>query len=219
MLTLTFLTLLVAVKAESENTPLRNLRKWAMQWWEERYEYEKKCQRVHLHTRTGNNGALSIPLLEGQKMLSAGTRSIYFSWEGGTPPYRIRLYRQFERQPFIEKREIKENSLKLDNLNPLPGNYNFWIDDTEDRKLQKEFAVVDSDQIPYVPDKLQQSDLTKEEIITIYATWLAAQNHGKWVFESYQLVCEIAENYHPACLVRNALAEGERPANPPEIGK
>ncbi|MBW2638556.1 MAG: hypothetical protein JRC86_13835 [Deltaproteobacteria bacterium] len=51
--------------------------------------------------------------------------------------------------------------------------------------LQVKFTVVNPNQLPHMPDEdgLRQSDLAEAAKITLYATWLAAQNHGKWVLQ------------------------------------
>lgn len=200
-------------KHEEKFKPLNNFLRWALHFLSERHEYEKERVRAHLYVRKVRNGALSIPLLEGPKMLAAGKRPFCLSWQGGKPPYRIRLYHQYERRPFIEREPVKENSLMIDNLALSPGNYNLKIDDAEGRKLQAKFTVVDPNELPRMPHEheLRQSDLTEAAKIALYATWLAAQNDGKWVFECYQRVAGIADNYYPACLLCNALADGQRP--------
>lgn len=200
-------------KHEEKFKPLNNFLRWALHFLSERHEYEKERVRAHLYVRKVRNGALSIPLLEGPKMLAAGKRPFCLSWQGGKPPCRIRLYHQYERRPFIEREPVKENSLMIDNLALSPGNYNLKIDDAEGRKLQAKFTVVDPNELPRMPyeDELRQSDLTEAAKIALYATWLAAQNDGKWVFECYQRVAGIADNYYPACLLCNALADGQRP--------
>ena len=187
---------------------------WAWHFLNERYDYEKECSMKHLYTpRNGKNGSLFIPLLEDPMMLAAVKRPFCLSWQGGRPPYRIRLYHQYERKPFIEREPVKENSLKIDNLALSQGNYSLKINDAEGRKLQAKFTVVDPNELPRMPhqEELRQRDLAEAAKITLHATWLAAQNDGKWIFECYQRVAGIADKYHPACLLRNALADGQRP--------
>lgn len=201
-------------KHEKKCSPLDNLLKWACHFLSERYEYEKECSREHLYTpRNGKNGSLFIPLLEGPMILAAAKRPFCLSWQGGKSPYRIRLYHQYERRPFIEREPVKENSLRIDNLALSPGNYNLKIDDAKGRNIKAKFTVVDPNELPRMPhqEELRQSDLAEAAKITLYATWLAAQNDGKWIFECYQRVAEIADKYHPACLLCNALADGQRP--------
>lgn len=199
---------------------LENVCKWITHFLAERHQYEKECVRAHLYVRKVGNGALSIPLLEGPKMLAAGKRPFCLSWQGGKAPYRIRLYHQYERRPFIERKPDKD-SLMIDNLVLLPGIYIMKINDAESRMLQVKFTVVDPNELPHMPDEdgLRQSDLAEAAKITLYATWLAAQNHGKWVFESYQRVAGIAGHYYPASLLCNALADGQRPVLGQELDK
>lgn len=204
-----------------EGVPLlENVCKWITHFFTERHQYEKERVRAHLYVRKVGNGALSIPLLEGPKMLAAGKRPFCLSWQGGKAPYRIRLYHQYERRPFIERKPDK-NSLMIDNLVLSPGIYTIKINDAESRMLQVKFTVVNPNQLPHMPDKdgLRQSDLAEAAKITLYATWLAAQNHGKWVFESYQRVAGIAGHYYPASLLCNALADGQRPVLGQELDK
>ncbi|CCK80835.1 hypothetical protein [Desulfobacula toluolica] len=192
---------------------LENICKWITYFLTERHQYEKQCVRKHLYVRNDGNGILSIPLLEGPKMLTSGTRPFYLTWQGGKPAYQIRLYHQYERRPFIIQKLV-ENNLKIDNIILSQGNYIIKIEDAENRKLKKEFTVVNPNLLPCMPDedRLRQSGLNKAAKITLYAAWLAAQNDGKWIFESYQRIAGITGDYYPASLLCNALAEGQRPA-------
>ena len=195
-------------------SPLDNLWEWACHFFKERDDYEKRCYMKHLYTpRNGKNDSLVIPLLEGPRILAAVKRPFCLSWQGGSPPYRIRLYHQYERKPFIEREPVKENSLKIEDLALSPGNYSLKINDAEGRKLQAKFTVVDPNEVPQMPyqEELRQRDWSEAAKITLHATWLAAQNDGKWIFESYQRVAGFADEYHPAFLLRNALAGGQRP--------
>ena len=201
-------------KNKNKFSPLDNLWEWACHFLSEQYDYEKKCSMEHLYTpRNGKHDSLFIPLLEGPMMLAAVKRPFCLSWQGGSPPYRIRLYHQYERKPFIEREPVKENSLKIDNLALSQGNYSLKINDAEGRKLQAKFTVVDPNELPRMPhqEELGQRDLAEAAKITLHATWLAAQNDGKWIFESYQRVAGIADKYHPARMLRNELAAGKRP--------
>lgn len=194
-----------------------NLFAWVTRILIERYEYEKECSKKNLFIRSGGNKLIAVPLLEGPRKLVSATRHFFLNWQGGKPPYRIRLSQKYERHPFIDRDLIQENFLQLESLTLSPGNYTLKIDDTEGRKIWTEFTVVPHNEVPPMPDEIKESDLSDLAKVTVYATWLASQQQRLWIFESYQRVAGMAGNYQPARLLRNALADGQPPGPVHEV--
>jgi hypothetical protein len=194
-------------KSLSLSVLLTNLMSWARdpftRW------HGDELRKVNVYVRGDED--ISIPLLEDGGTLAAGARPFYLGWKGGKPPYRIQIYRQYDNKPLFERDLIQENRVRLENLTLSQGNYGLNIRDADNREAKANFSVLASNQLPSVLGELRQSRLPETVKNTLSAAWLAGQDHGKWVFESYQRAAAIADTYYPARLLRNALEDGERP--------
>jgi hypothetical protein len=174
------------------------------------HEAETKDTPVaSVHTRgvnTGNTNGLALYLLSSNSgRLLAGQRVLHLGWFGGKPPYTVTVTRG-KTSVVLLTLPTEQPWLQTMAMNWTTGEYKVTIEDANGLSVSHPFTVV-TDAIPY-PKELYTVKLTPEVQMTLQATWLAAQENGKWSFEAYQQVAGVAEKYYPARLLRNALEVG-----------
>jgi hypothetical protein len=181
--------------------------------------WHKKTHRkavVSLSTRGGDESENSlmgtvmyITLPEYRKQMmqtTTGTKPLHFSWEGGKSPYRLII--KYNGNEFVALTDIQKQRVKTQALSLKKGEYQLTISDIQQQMATYTFIVVDAQ--PSYPQIVTSSKLSESTRLTLQATWLAAQEKGKWAFEAYQQIAGIAENYLPARLLRDALEESVR---------
>lgn len=148
--------------------------------------------------------ALVIPSLQTEGAhLVAGDRTLHLLWEGGQPPYRVRLYQGESKTPVLEQTKVTTRQVQL-------GQYSFQEGQTYQIRIESlpasdchikleesqcratgTFTVVAPAQLPAMPAELGQSTLTEAQKQTLFATWLLhpdRQNRVTWGLEAYQWV-------------------------------
>lgn len=155
---------------------------------------------------------ISLPLAPGAKVrLSAGTRPLYLAWQGGEPPYQVRLTNA------AGKELMKQTDIKVPggNAQPFetapvalkPGQYRLLINDNH-RQTTVAIEVVSA--IPLPPSKILAGVRDADIRQTLEALWLASQGEI-WRLEAYQRVMPLAGQHRPARLLRYSLEKGQAP--------
>ncbi|MFO1429630.1 MAG: hypothetical protein U1F76_05745 [Candidatus Competibacteraceae bacterium] len=156
---------------------------------------------------------INLPLASGAKAwLSVGTRPLYLAWQGGEPPYQVRLTntagKELVKQSDIAAPGGNTQPFKTAPVSLTPGRYRLIISD--DAKRQ---ATVTVEVVPVIPlpPPATLAGITDADIRqTLEALWLASQGEA-WRLEAYQRVMPVEAQHRPARLLRYSLEKGQVP--------
>ncbi len=135
--------------------------------------------------------------------LKAGKRALALQWFGGKSPYQVQI--TTAKKEVLWETETKAQSVKTEKIH-LKAEQTYWIIITANHAkppLEREFKAVAK--LPDYPAQLQDNTLPENMRRALQAGWLAKQDRIKWSFEAYQQVFDIADNYGPARVLREAL--------------
>jgi|GEM_PF-999489 len=188
-----------------------NLVSWLGQWLTQAHDNQLQ-QAVILRSRgeTENTTApLSITLLakaKQEQQLVAGERLLYLTWHGGKAPFTVTLEHSGNAQ--VLATNIQTQWLRQ-TVSLSPGKYQLLLQDTQTKAaVSYQFTVVAK--LPAVSDQLGPVNLSGDNLrLVIQATWLANQEEGKWLWEAYQQVGILADNYLPARTLKTALEQSQ----------
>lgn len=147
---------------------------------------------------------LVIPSLQtAGARLVAGDRALNLLWEGGLPPYRVRMYQGESKSPVLENAKVTTRQIWLAPYSFKEGQtYRIRVESLPESNCKAQlsesqclatghFTVVASAQLPAMPLELKQSALTEEQKQTLFVAWLLhpdRQNRVTWGLEAYQRV-------------------------------
>jgi hypothetical protein len=242
------------VKVTYENSPfliqanhqvpveLSELWKWTTERFNEWHQLliqkeELKKKQLEQQAKTRGKDSVEPPtmsLLDNKEpdetlqsaRLVAGKRSLYLQWQGGTPPYRVKIKKRFDDLLTLttEKPMVQTEAIIFE----VNKSYNVEITDANGGKFLGGFKVVNPESLPTPPEALPINKLPEVVYQTLQAiSWLRTQKEGsqeeskpeqeeskpeksKWVFEAYQQAAALANQYLPAQLLQQALAQGAR---------
>ncbi|MCK5524242.1 MAG: hypothetical protein KAI83_14010 [Thiomargarita sp.] len=166
---------------------------------------------VGVHLQKSEEEPPAMPMLESTfgaiPTLKAGKRALALQWFGGKSPYKVQITTAKKE---VWETETKAQSVKTGEIH-LEAEQTYWIIITANHAkdplmLKREFETVAK--LPDYPKLLQDNTLPENMRRTLQAGWLAKQDRIQWSFESYQQVFDIADNYGPARVLREALRKG-----------
>ena len=199
------------VQAAREPGPVASLVHWAGDWltgwWAIRPPEREREVRIR-------GPEIEVPLLDApQVRLIAGRRVLRLAWQGGTPPYRLVIYRQGVVDPLVVRENIPVPRIKEETFAFEPDEaYSLELRDARGISWRKSFRVLRAEALPSPPPALDALPGKMRE--TLLATWLASQEDGAWIWEAYLLVAALPEDYLPATALRDALEYGHHPTSP-----
>jgi len=167
---------------------------------------------ISIYTRGEPVPPISLPLVSGATArLSAGTRPLYLAWQGGEPPYQVRLTntagKEILKQTGIAAPGGNTQPFKTAPVPLKPGQYRLTISDA---KSQARVTVEVVPAIP-LPPPATLAGVTDTDIRqTLEALWLASQGEAWWL-EAYQRVMPLEGQHQPARLLRYSLEKGQAP--------
>ncbi|NJO16651.1 MAG: hypothetical protein HC877_13170 [Thioploca sp.] len=221
------------VKVTYENSPfliqanhkvpaeLSELWKWTTERvdeWNQLMQVAHHEQIAQSKTRGENLSGPFMPLLANVKpdktlqsaRLVAGKRSLYLQWQGGTPPYRVKIKKRIDELLALttEQTMIKTEAIAFEANSP----YRVEIIDANNKEFIGGFRAVNSESLPIHSEALPTNKLPEVVYQTLQAIWLTTQKEGnqeesKWVFEAYQQAAALANQYLPAQLLQQTLAQ------------
>jgi hypothetical protein len=168
-------------------------------------------------TRGENSSTPSMPLIANEKpdetlqsaRLVAGKRSLYLQWQGGTPPYRVKIKKRLDELLTLttEQTMIKTEAITFEANSP----YRVDIIDANNKEFSGGFRAINPESLP-TPEALPTNKLPEVVYQTLQVVWLITQREGKqeeskWVFEAYQQAAALANQYLPAQLLQQTLAQ------------
>jgi hypothetical protein len=189
-----------------------NLVTWLGQWLTQAHENQLQ-QAVILRTRGETENATtppSIPVLakaKPEQQLVAGERLLELAWKGGKAPFTLTLAHAGHTQVLatnLQTQWIRQR------VSLSPGKYQLLLQDTQTKEPVKyQFTVIT--QLPSFPDELSPVNLSTTNLrLVTQAAWLASQEEEKWLWEAYQQVVILADNYSPVRTLKTALEQGQR---------
>jgi hypothetical protein len=168
---------------------------------------------IGIYTRGDPVPPISLPLAPAAKVrLSAGTRPLYLAWQGGEPPYQVRLTnaagKELWKQTGIAAPGGNTQPFRTAPVSLKPGQYRLIISD--DAKRQVIVAVEAVSAIP-LPPSATLAGITDADIRqTLEALWLVSQGEAWWL-EAYQRVMPVEAQHRPARLLRYSLEKDQAP--------
>ena len=167
---------------------------------------------ISIYTRGEPVPPLSLPLAPRATVrLSTGTRSLYLAWQGGEPPYQVRLTnaagKELLKQSDIAAPGGNTQPFKTAPLHLQPGQYRLIISAAQHQ------ATVAVEVVPAtpLPPPATLAGITDADIRqTLQALWLASQGEI-WRLEAYQRVMPLEGHHQPARLLRYSLEKGQAP--------
>lgn len=147
-----------------------------------------------LSTRGGNGAPLAVPYLVRRFMIEARTRSLYLSWSGGTPPFRLRLVRQADGKEVMAFAGIGERHVLAPRREFADGDYLLEISDAADNVFEDLLRAVPAANLPAFPEAAGLTGLDPHTARIIEASWLGTTENGRWVIEAMQRLHELAPN-------------------------
>ncbi len=188
-----------------------NLVSWLGQWLTQANENQLQ-QAVILRTRgeTENTTTLpSITLLASapqEQQLIAGERLLELAWSGGKAPFTLTLAHAGHAQ--VLATNLQTQWLRQ-TVSLSPGKYQLLLQDAQIKgPISYQFTVVTK--LPSMPDELSMVNLSANHLrLVIQSAWLANQDEGKWLWEAYQQVGMLADNYLSARTLKTALEQGQ----------
>jgi hypothetical protein len=193
-----------------------NLAEWAGRWLTSRIHSTTSRTAVSLLTRGDEAKGITIPLANhgGLKMVS-GKRSLYFSWQGGKPPFSVRMTSEAGRRTLFERRSITDRQVEFDPAFLAEGIYRIEIGDAVGTTAEK-LRIVSPGEMPYSGVKSRASGNLQDQLAVVEAVKLASQGDG-WAFEAYQNAADLAPRYQPAQILQKSLEQGDVPSPMPEL--
>ena len=167
---------------------------------------------IGIYTRGEPVQPISLPLVpSATTRLNAGTRPLYLAWQGGEPPYQVRLTnaagKELMKQTGIAAPGGNTQPFKTAPLHLQPGQYRLTIRDAQ-RQATVAVEVVPTTPLPPPATLAGVTDADIRQ--TLEALWLVSQGEA-WRLEAYQRVIPLEAQHRPARLLRYSLEKGQAP--------
>ncbi|MCK5876331.1 MAG: hypothetical protein KAG43_01750, partial [Candidatus Marithrix sp.] len=193
---------------EDAKVPASSSKSWI--WVRERFNDWHKLTQLSGVSEGSNT--INMPLLSNTLetvALIAKDRTLYLQWDGGQTPYTVEVQKRLDS---LNSKSSSTTMVKMDTLKfDANSSYRIKVLDSKGQSFMGGFKVVELTQMP-INNTMLNSDLPIEVRQTLQAIWLAKQNNGEWIFEAYQQVAPF-DNYQPAILLKDALANGQNKQN------
>jgi hypothetical protein len=151
------------------------------------------------------NGQSDVPVKFGvpvffapQSAIASGQRALFVSWQGGAPPFSVRLSSADAGALVAELTGVRDTcAARLPSANLTPGRYRLAIiDATGASEEERNLYVVAAR--PGMPPALRDASLPDNQRQLYYDTWLSATEGGRWAFEAMQHVAAMDCTWSPA---------------------
>ncbi len=190
-----------------------NLVGWAGTWLRTQKENGAALPTPILVAR-GNGNKIELPLApEGSARLSAGTQPLSLAWNGGTPPFRVRLERQGKKPVVFDQTNLNQRRFSSPSLELNAGAYQLVVSDAVQQQAAVAIEVVPMATLPPAPTGLLSASTPDSLKETVYAVWLASQDKAL-ILEAYQRALRWQSQHEPAKWLVYSLEKGNRPEPP-----
>jgi hypothetical protein len=192
-------------------TVLGNLKDSLIKWFYNLQEHHVHLISIYTKGEQQNHQPLQVPLLTTEQKLLAGKNTLSLAWLGGKPPYRVQLMVQGSKQQWTEKHlQTATVTFNFKDVSLKTGRYLVEVFDANQDKKQSvrgTFEVVADSEILQDEAVKAIQKLSDSSRRIWLASWLAQR--PEWRFEAYQQVAPIADQFHPALLVKEGLISGK----------
>jgi hypothetical protein len=123
---------------------------------------------------------INVPILVPGARIVAGERDLPLAWQGGCPPFVVRV--ETGNASLVHRESIDGRQVRLDDVPLAVGKYAVIVTDSAGRRFESSLEAVP--QGPTLPAELaaESSNLG----VTAQAVWLAKQDDGRWRLESFE---------------------------------
>ena len=136
---------------------------------------------------------LRSPLLETKETyFSAGAPAFDLSWQGGQPPYEVKVTPDRGGTP-LQAGGLTDRRLHAAGWHLPPGTFTVTITDRAGQKVQYGMDAVEPAKLPTAPSELTQAALPGPAQDMVYALWLAQQADGAWKLEAYRRLLALGD--------------------------
>jgi len=202
----------VVEKSDNSVTMLDNFLEWAGGWFGKYTDNSHGTHIVGMISRGDEGPPISMSLFPtGQAHLLSGERRLTLYWQGGKPPFGVRIYNKNESEPHMNLQGLNKGRVTIGPLNFQAGSYYLEVYDATEVEIVR-LDVVPDDLFPVMPAEIKHANMPREVMNTLEAMWLAGQEDGNWVLEAYQRVSNPTERQSASTLLRQALEEGLVPS-------
>jgi hypothetical protein len=172
-------------------------------------EGAKRPKIVVASTRnSGASGRLAIPMIKDETTLVSGERDLALAWQGGTPPYEVKLVRRDDRRVALEVSGLDTPQL-VRNIHIAPGIHELIVGDATGATWREKLIAVSEISLPEVPRAF--ASLPPNLSQTLGVAWLAGVDDGKWILEAYTRVATTPSLDETSKALMRALEAGEAP--------
>lgn len=142
--------------------------------------------------KTDEPTRFAIPaLFANTSDLAPGNRALYIAWRGGAAPFSISLFEIKTSRVVAERKDILNAcAARLPPAALASGRYRLTLTDANGASEVEDNLDVGSEP-PGIPTELARARIPESARKIYYATWLASQDSGRWVFEAQQIVSEM----------------------------
>ena len=132
-----------------------------------------------------------VPLIMAQQSyLLSGRRALLVVWQGGVPPFDVRLSAAGS-DSVIQEAHVQDTcEVRFQLVDLEPGQYRLSVTDARGAvDAQDDLRVVEHG--PSLPRELSKAELTPETLALYSATWLLREDGRSWAFEALQRVASL----------------------------
>lgn len=190
-----------------QSTKLSNLLEWLSSFF---HDLPKESE---IRTVSLRGVPLAIPLLESLgSSVSAEREVLHVGWIGGRLPVTIKLRLTLDGAVVFSGDVTESARAVLPLRQPMsPGTYELELLDANSELIRIRFEAVKPENLPVV-HRADFALLGERRVQqTLHAALLVRANGGRFAFEAYQMVSEIAHEHLPASRLSRALERGLRP--------
>lgn len=192
-------------------TVLGNLKDSLIKWFDDLQKHHVHLISIYSKGEQQNSQPLKIPLLATEQKLLAGKNTLSLGWLGGKPPYRVQLMVQGSKEQWTEDHlQTATVTFNFKDVSLKTGHYLVEVSDANQDKKQS---------VKHPFEVVADSEILQDEAVKAIQTlpessrriWLASwfAQRPEWRLEAYQQVAPIADQSHPALLVKEGLISGK----------
>jgi hypothetical protein len=169
-------------------------------------------QRESVALQIRGAGFLAVPMFRQEQVVATGQRQISIAWLPRSTDAEIAIVRADDGHSIAAGTGVG-GVWTSPTIDLLPGRYVVTVDHAN-QTVEGSIRAVRAGAMPALPRDLARSEIPQPLRRAATAAWLAAQDDGRYLLESLQLVVADAGQFRPAAVLVDAFAAGQTPARP-----
>jgi len=195
-------------KPDDSVTLLDNFLQWAGMWFGRYTDGEQNTKVTSMVSRWDDSPPISMSLFPtGQARMLPGRRTVSLYWDGGKPPFGLRMRVQDKSELVVNLEGLESGSVNIGPIDFNVGSYYLEVYDKDEIEIVR-LDIVPEGLYPEKPAEMRNASMPGTVMNNLEAMWLAGQEEGVWVLEAYQMVTDTGNEQSAAALLRKALEEG-----------